>query len=41
MKMKPTRFTGWVGKNRADPLPTRRRRATTTHGTGGGRTNHL
>src|ERR1035437_85382 len=41
MKMKPTRFTGWAGKNLAASLPTRRRRSTTTHGTDGGREKHI
>src|ERR1700722_4099958 len=40
MKTKPTRFTGWAGKNLAVPLATRRRRSTTTHSTGDGRKKH-
>src|SRR5580704_13031875 len=41
MKMKPTRFTGWAGKNLADLLPTRRRGSTTTHDTDGVRRKHV
>ena len=41
MKMKPTRFTGWAGKNLADSLATHRHRATTTQSTGGGREKHI
>src|ERR1700693_1821320 len=37
MKTKPTRFTEWAGKNLAVSLATRRRRSTTTHGTGDAR----
>src|SRR5579859_1583173 len=41
MKMKPTRFAGWVRKNLADSLPTRRRAATTTHAASDGRLKHV
>jgi hypothetical protein len=40
MKTKPTRFTGWAGKNLAESLATRRRQSTTSHGTGDGRKKH-
>src|ERR1700724_3294585 len=41
MKTKPTRFTGWAGKNLAVSLATRRRRSTTIHGTGDARKEHV
>src|SRR6202043_2673672 len=41
MKTKPTRFIGWAGKNLAVSLATRRRRSTTTHGTGDARKEHV
>src|ERR1700756_5296596 len=41
MKTKPTRFTGWAGKNLAVSLATRRRRSTTTHGTGDAGKEHV
>src|ERR1700687_3329242 len=41
MKTKPTRFTGWAGKNLAVSLATRPRRSTTTHGTGDARKEHV
>jgi trans-2,3-dihydro-3-hydroxyanthranilate isomerase len=41
MKTKPTRFSGWAGKNLADSLATRRRPATTAHGTGDGWEKHI
>src|ERR1700751_2246128 len=41
METKPTRFTGWAGKNLAVSLATRRRRSTTTHGTGDAGKKHV
>jgi hypothetical protein len=41
MKTKPTRFTGWAGKNLAESLATRRRRSTTSHGTGDAGKKHV
>src|SRR5579864_8234373 len=41
MKTKPTRFTGWAGKNLAGSLATRRRQWTTIHGMGGENRKHV